>query len=263
MVSEIKKGIDSNWAFEYSRDQAEVLFPELLKAAPDYDKELVVLNKIADTGMLWNYLADYQYNDLIDVNNPEDMKYMAALYDQTINILDNNKIPLLTNLINDPEFNDNTILVIFGDHGEEFMEHGHLYHETIYNSNIRVPLIMSIPGIYGEKIKENVQLVDVFPTLMKALGIKTDIPFDGKSLLGRIFGVDKSREVIVADGYQLKSKALIYDQWKLLLVQQEGGYMPYELYNIVDDPSESKNILYSNITVQNNILRLYSETVEK
>lgn len=263
IISEIKKGIDSNWAFEYSESDAQKLFPELLKAVPDYTKEVVVLDKIAATGMLWNYLFDYQYNYRIDTSDFNDLQSVMALYDQTINILDTNKIPLLTELIENPEFRDNTILVILSDHGEEFMEHGHLWHETIYNTNTKVPLIISMPGIYNKKVVEPVQLVDIFPTIINALGIKTKIPFDGKNLLKNVLGIDNGNEIISIDGHSLNNRALIYGDWKLFLSKQENGdYIPYELYDIKKDPTEQNNILFENMDIKDRIMTIYKNKVK-
>lgn len=255
IVEQVRLGIDSDPAFQQDRKAAEILFPKLLKVYPDRKKTVEVLNEIANTGMLWNYMFDQKYTRLIDTKNPDDINSLISLYDQTINNLDENKVSMIIDLVNDPEFKENTVLVILGDHGEEFMEHGYLYHVTPYNSNVRVPLIMHVPGIKNKKVNESVQLVDVFPTLTEILGINTNIKFDGKSLIRRILGIDKSKDLIITNGEFLETMALKYGQWKLYLKKQDdGSYLPYELYNVLENSREKDNLIFSRSDIKNEIL---------
>ena len=57
-----------------------------------------------------------------------------------------------------------TIVIIAADHGEEFDEHGGRYHgSTLYEEQLRVPLIVSIPGVPPHVVDGQVQLIDVAP----------------------------------------------------------------------------------------------------
>ena len=259
-LSETRKGIENNIFWQLDHKTAEKLFLELELAYPNYSdmRDVLVKMKESNNNLLYDYEYFYNYLRKINPKNSENVEALKALYDQTINILDIDKIPLLTNLIESPEFKDNTILIIFSDHGEEFMEHNHLWHETIYNSNIKVPLVMHIPNLNNKKISNSVQLVDVFPTLTEIVGIKTDISFDGKSLIENIIQNRDSNKLIITDGWGLESKSLIYNEWKLFLLKQENrNYIPYELYNLNEDPDEKHNILFENIDIKNEMLEKY------
>lgn len=261
-VAEVRKGIKNNEAWMDEKDIAEKLFKELLDVYPNYPKSVEVLKKIQRThsALLYDFTYYYNYTRKFNKENPDDVDTLRSLYDQTINIMDSNKIPMLTSLVEDPEFKDNTILVIFADHGEEFMEHGHLSHETIYNSNIRVPIIMHVPGLQNIKISQNVQLVDLFPTLIDMVGIKDKFSIDGKSLVNRLLGVDQSDELIVTDTYDQTAKSLILGPWKLFMGKQGNEYVPYELYNLDNDPDESNNVLFSNGNIKDKILDIYNQS---
>jgi arylsulfatase A-like enzyme/thioredoxin-like negative regulator of GroEL len=66
-----------------------------------------------------------------------------------------------------------TLIVVAGDHGEAFGEHGEIGHSIfVYDTTLRVPLVMSGPRVpRGRAIAEPVSLVDVAPTVLRLLGI--------------------------------------------------------------------------------------------
>jgi arylsulfatase A-like enzyme len=71
-------------------------------------------------------------------------------------------------------------LVLFtADHGEEFLDHGHWLHgRTLFDELIRVPLLLKLPGraAAGRRIAEQVQLVDVLPTVLRHLELQVPPP---------------------------------------------------------------------------------------
>ena len=64
-----------------------------------------------------------------------------------------------------------TIVILTADHGEEFDEHGGRYHgTTLYDEQIRVPLIIAVPGVPAHVVQGPVELVDLAPTVLGAAG---------------------------------------------------------------------------------------------
>ncbi len=65
------------------------------------------------------------------------------------------------------------LVIVTADHGEEFGEHGGRYHgTTVYEEQVRVPLIMSAPGLFApRRVPQPVQLVDLLPTVLAGLDI--------------------------------------------------------------------------------------------
>ncbi len=85
---------------------------------------------------------------------------------------------------------DNTVVVILGDHGEEFMEHGFWGHNaTFVDQQVRTPLVIYIPGQAPKVSDQLTSHMDVVPTLMPLLGVnnpKTDYSLGVNLLKGEV-----------------------------------------------------------------------------
>ncbi len=71
---------------------------------------------------------------------------------------------------------DKTIVIVTADHGEEFLEHGFVEHAwTVYEEVLHVPMILWRPGVVpAGRIADRVKLVDLLPTLTRAMGVRCD-----------------------------------------------------------------------------------------
>jgi len=78
----------------------------------------------------------------------------------------------------------NAVVILTADHGEEFGEHGGHYHGTsVYEEQVRVPLIISAPGsLTARRIAEPVQSIDLLPTVLTALDIPKPPRLRGRDL---------------------------------------------------------------------------------
>jgi arylsulfatase A-like enzyme len=66
----------------------------------------------------------------------------------------------------------NAIIVVAADHGEEFDEHGGRYHgTTLYDEQVRVPLVIYVPGVPAHVVAGPVQLIDIAPTILGLLDL--------------------------------------------------------------------------------------------
>jgi arylsulfatase A-like enzyme len=100
----------------------------------------------------------------------QDARYYESLYDEEIRTVDAALGPFLDALRARPAWR-RTAIVLTADHGEQFVEHGGLEHNTsLYDELIRVPLIMRIPGFAPRYIEAQAQLVDLLPTLAALAG---------------------------------------------------------------------------------------------
>ena len=78
---------------------------------------------------------------------------------------------------------DETAVVVAGDHGEEFQEHGHLAHyPKLYDELIRVPLVVDVPDTGSHRIERQVGLDSIPPTVAELLGVEAPPEWDGESL---------------------------------------------------------------------------------
>ncbi|MFB6218327.1 MAG: sulfatase [Halobacteriaceae archaeon] len=77
-----------------------------------------------------------------------------------------------------------TAVVVASDHGEEFMEHGHLAHyPKLYDELVHVPLVVDTPGVEGPPVAGHVGLESVPPTVCDLLGVDPPEGWAGESLL--------------------------------------------------------------------------------
>jgi arylsulfatase A-like enzyme len=126
---------------------------------------------------------------------PELAKSMIPAYDAEIAFADS-QLARLFGLLRDTETNDDTIIIVMGDHGEILYEKedyfGH--HRFLYEGSLRIPLIMKFPGLPPGQIDVPITNVDILPTLLDAVGIENKVAMDGVSYWPLING-DESLEV--------------------------------------------------------------------
>ncbi|WP_129116977.1 sulfatase [Halegenticoccus tardaugens] len=113
---------------------------------------------------------------------------LKALYDGTIRQVDAS-IGRLRAALADTGAADDTLLVVAGDHGEEFLEHGHLAHyPKLYEELIHVPMIVDSPEGGAQALRENVGLESIPPTICDALGVEPPDAWEGASVYPAVRG---------------------------------------------------------------------------
>jgi len=135
---------------------------------------------------------------------------------------------------------DNTYFVFSSDHGEMAMEHQDWYKMSMYEASVRVPLVMTGPGIQpGLRTNNLVSLIDLCPTFTEMAGLEARSGLDGESLLPLATGqTTDSRNWAYAcfTGCSLNTSAYMFrkDRWKYVAY---AGYAP-QLFDIANDPQE-------------------------
>ncbi|MEY4582734.1 MAG: hypothetical protein RL701_7437 [Pseudomonadota bacterium] len=130
-------------------------------------------------------------------------------------------------------------VIVTADHGEEFGDHGGHYHgTTLFEEQVKVPLLWSSPGrVAPHRVEAPVQLVDIAPTLLAALGIPRDPRMRGSDLSAALSGTStlpKARAFASIDELRMWSDG----QHKLVCETHEGNC---RLYDLSADPSESRD----------------------
>ena len=137
-----------------------------------------------------------------------------------------------------------TIVIVAGDHGESLGEHGERDHGVfMYDSVMRVPLIMRVPGLVPGRSGVQVRLIDVMPTLLDLLNLPASKEADGVSLSGLLRGTQTMPEL---DAYG-ESRYPERLGWSPLFALTGGRYKLIdaprpELYDLQRDPFEERNI---------------------
>ena len=189
-----------------------------------------------------------------------DNVHLEALYDGEIAYTDD----LLGNFLDQlHEMNllDQTVVIIFSDHGEEFLEHGDFCHgKTLYDEVLAVPLIMRFAGdkTPAGRVTRQVSLTDLYATVVEMLRVEHHVPADCMSLLPLIDASETrkpyDRKIVVGELY-VDTKAIGIDTpawWshsvrtenEKCLVSEEKR--TEELYDLRKDPAEKNNIAAQN-----------------
>jgi arylsulfatase A-like enzyme len=161
------------------------------------------------------------------------------------------------------------LIVIFtADHGESLGEH-HFYFDHgdyVYNAGSRIPLAIVVPPSHPARGSGRcgswVSLVDIVPTLFDLLG--REVPprmaqqLEGRSLAACMTGEDlRAAPVFVESGHSYypelvsrrvrndpagRFRAVIFGDWKLIWTPFQSGDLEWELYNVREDPHETRNV---------------------
>jgi arylsulfatase A-like enzyme len=137
-----------------------------------------------------------------------------------------------------------TAIVFTADHGEGFGEHGQYRHAyNVWESLVKVPLIVCVPGAPAGKSDVRRSLIDLAPTIADLMAIDADPPFRGKSLVPEVFGAPVEPRRIVTElprgELQDRRRAVIADGYKIIAF---GDDVRFELYNLDKDPAETEDL---------------------
>jgi arylsulfatase A-like enzyme len=111
---------------------------------------------------------------------------LRTLYQGAVRQVDDSLDRLLTAL-ESAGVADDTAVVVAGDHGEEFLEHGHLAHyPKLYDELVHVPLLVDVPGVEPSRISTQVGLDAIPPTVCDLLGVDPEPAWTGSSPLPAI-----------------------------------------------------------------------------
>lgn len=224
----------------------------------------------------WDYLPPSPYYDLYDpdydgpidgteiareplFSNPpseKDIQHIIALYDGEVKQTDNDLGEMLK-VLKDRGILDDSIVIILGDHGEQFYEHGHTSHHGVYEELIHIPLAVSIPGMQakGKIVDSLVSQVDILPTILDYLQIPVPDGCQGKSfkpvIEGRVGAVNEFVFAEYTGGAAPDSYAVRSTQYKYC---QIAGIEPFA-YDLVIDPDEQKKIGFDDFSQEVRLIK--------
>ena len=181
--------------------------------------------------------------------NPD---YVIAQYDAAVTYMDASIQRLLEKLAA-LGIEDDTIVVFVSDHGETLYDHDCFFdHHGMYEPTLKVPLIIRWNGHLpaGKRIPDICQLKDFMPTLLDLMGIETDLPFDGRSLMPLVRGEEREPEpeFYITECTWMRKHGWRTPEWKLIVsLEPDFHFKPMlELYNLIVDPEENHNVADEN-----------------
>ena len=167
-----------------------------------------------------------------------DIQHLVDLYDDEILFFDE----VFRTLIQKLEANgllEETLIVFTSDHGEEFLEHGHINHcRGVWDTVTHVPLFIKIPGVEGQRLAAAVQNLDIVPTILDYLEIDGgDFGFEGRSLRPLIEGREDSE--LYAFSRQTEYRSSDDGRFHLILDTENDSL---SLFDIRKDPLEQHDL---------------------
>jgi len=157
----------------------------------------------------------------------------------------------LVETLRDEGLLDSTLLVFTSDNGFQFGEHGLIDKRTMYEASIRVPLIVHCPELCegGQRRREMILNTDYGPTFLEAAGCAVPDTMQGDSFYGLLTGAcTEWRDAWLYEYFWERSfpqtptvLGVRTDRYKLM--QYQGLWDRYELYDLENDPDERHNLL--------------------
>jgi len=174
----------------------------------------------------------------------KDLDYLIALYDGQVKQTDDDLSELLKYL-KDANLAENSVIIVMGDHGEQFYDHGRSSHHDIYDELTHIPLAMSLPAGKSKKIDTLISTIDIMPTILDLLEIQVPTKLQGQSLLPVISGQTETLHdfiFIEYTGQAIKDKyAFRTDRIKYIFTEGQQY-----IYDLINDPAEQIKILAEN-----------------
>lgn len=178
-----------------------------------------------------------------------DALFVEGLYDAEIRHVDDGFAQLM-DALDDTGLADDTMVVVFSDHGELMFRHGIFFdHHGLYDPNIHVPLLVRWPERIpaGTEVEQLLTHVNLAPTMLEAAGAPIPEAMEGESALDLLTG-DSDRtlhEFLVTQECTWQMKwAIRTDAWKYIKAREEDlyGSPMAELYDLDADPGEFHNV---------------------
>jgi arylsulfatase A-like enzyme len=188
-----------------------------------------------------NPIGDWLYNGKPNPGvTPADLRFLVSLYDEEIAFFDARFAELLAALRASGLLED-SIVVLSSDHGEEFLEHGHIKHcRTLFDNSIRVPLLLKIPGVAAKTVSRPAQNLDLVPTILDYLGIEAGSAFEGRSLRAVIEEDSPAAASELQYGMQGALRSASDGRFKLIQDLASGAV---SLFDLAADPGETADVL--------------------
>ncbi len=182
------------------------------------------------------HLPGYDGKMLDNTGEPWPVRYNASL-----RWLDGEMKQLIGD-IQDLGLSENTVIFFTSDHGEGLGDHNSHHHgPTVFDSEVRIPIVIYIPGQEGAEIDATIGNIDIVPTMTDLMGLPVDTNHRGQSLVPLL--VDPKNTPWTRDYYIENNNgsivALVHNGFKL--IYDVKGDIFYR-FDLEADPAEANNL---------------------
>jgi membrane-anchored protein YejM (alkaline phosphatase superfamily) len=195
------------------------------------------------------YLEEFNYATM---DTESDMAAIFNRYVNSVHHLDS-QVKRLLDYLTENELLENTIVLLTGDHGEEFMENGHWGHgSTFSEQQVLVPMVLWVPGQSAQMHNYMTSHLDIPATLLPLLGVSNDA-FD-YSLGYDMSGETRRRYAVAGHWHTL---GFINENYKASFAMAGSGYHDNQVTTADDKPVEDTDIFYK--SHQSDLLQIMKE----
>lgn len=204
----------------------------------------------------WSELK--RYTDGARANEPAFTRRLIHAYCACVSFVDA-QIGLLLAELDRRGLSDNTVIILWGDHGWKLGEYGAWCKHTNFELDVRAPLLLAAPGFRGgQRSAALVEFVDIYPTLAELCGLPVPAHLEGRSMKPLLEQPQRAwkdaafsqypREGRVM-GYSMRTRDWRYTEW---IDRADGSVVARELYdlragtieavNLADDPAHADTV---------------------
>ena len=208
-----------------------------LVSAPESSELSQALGQARRTGVrgLAELLQNPVHQRLVAALGEDSREYLSQLYDAAIWDADR-QLARLVEQLRELQLLEDTLLIVVSDHGEELFDHGRSGHGfTLFEENLRVPLLLRHASLAPVRVAAPVGLVDLAPTVVDVLGLAAPESWQGRSLLA-----DEGRApAVFSEAAHRPLRAIREGQMKLI----RNRHTRHEsLFDLEQDPGEKQDL---------------------
>ncbi len=145
----------------------------------------------------------------------------------------------LMTALEEADLTENTIVVVWSDHGWHLGEKGISGKNTLWERSTRVPLIFAGPGVKGgQRCTQPAELLDLYPTLIELAGLPPKQDLEGLSLMPQLKEVTTKRLRPAITSHNQGNHAIRSERWRYIRYADASE----ELYDMIADPHEWNNL---------------------
>ncbi len=229
--------LDTKGVFDVTSDRLNALAKEMLS---------VPKNVSQDKGhrfFAYFHFLDPHFEYYMHDGHPDWGKTGRDRYDNEVHYTDH-WVGDLIDWVEHQSWAKQTAIIVTGDHGEGFGEHNQYRHAyQVWESLVRVPLIIHVPGAPPRRIDVPRSHIDLAPTIAELMGLEPQPNWRGKSLVSEVFGDAPKTRPVISElprcDLMDRRRALIDGDYKLISF---GNDWTYQMYKVSDDYREEREL---------------------
>lgn len=153
-----------------------------------------------------------------------------------------NCVGVVLDALENSPYRDNTVVILFSDHGFHLGSKEHWAKFTFWNRGTRTPFIIYMPNMKPGSCDNTISLIDIYPTLVELCGLPPKDDVDGQSLAPLLTDPSKDwKNNVHLFYFEPGNEAIITKEWRY--IRYTTG--EEELYNRLKDPNDWNNLVHN------------------